>query len=91
MKKTITCSADQYDLEKIDELKDFYAECWNCKPETISTSDIIKWSIGMLHRIKCEQNYMFMTSDDIKYGRFPKDILNTKNIYALDYDTNVST
>lgn len=77
MKKTITCQANNIDLERIEDLKKFYAECWNVNEETISTSDIIKWSIGMLHQCKVEQNFMWMSEEDFKYGIFRKQLYTT--------------
>lgn len=77
MKKTITCGANEHDLQKIEELKKFYAECWNCNPEEISTTDIIKWGIGILHRIKVMQDFKWVSLDDLQNGTWHSDLENS--------------
>ena len=56
MNKQITFRANELDLERLNELKEFYAECWLCRPEDITTTEVISAAIGMLHRVKIEWN-----------------------------------
>lgn len=42
-------------MEQIDDLKHLYAEAWNIEPNTITTTDIITWSIGITHLVKIEK------------------------------------
>lgn len=73
MKKTVTCVANEFDLQKIQELKEFYAECYNCNTNEISTTDIIKWGIGLLHRVKVKQDFRWVSLDDLQNGNWTEN------------------
>lgn len=67
MKPTSIRLRDQ-DLERIEELKQYYADCWAITPDEINTTDIISYSIGIAHLIKVQydislQNYPSLTKE----------------------------
>lgn len=70
MEKTLSFRANHLDLDRIKELKKFYSEAWNITEDSISVSDIIRWSIGMLHTVKVEQNFRWVSLDDLENGKW---------------------
>lgn len=64
MNKPITFKATENDLKRIENLKDFYQECWP-ESDRCSTTNIIRWSIGMLHMVKVERTFKWLSSEDL--------------------------
>ena len=62
MNKPTTIRLSEYDKERIQDLKNFYAECWGLTPEEITTTEIISWSIGLLHQLKITENIEIKTN-----------------------------
>lgn len=54
MGKSTTIRLNDLDLERLEELKQFYADCWLCDPKDITTTEVISTAIGMLQLVKCK-------------------------------------
>lgn len=66
MSKPTTIRLSEYDQERIQNLKQFYSECWGITPEEITTTEIISWSIGLLHAWKCEETIQCFTNKEME-------------------------
>ena len=52
--KATSVRLSEYDLQRLDDLKNYWAECWGITKQEISTTDAISWSIGIAHLVKVQ-------------------------------------
>lgn len=64
--KVTTCRLSDLDIERINNLKEFFAECWGITTNEISTTDIISWSIGIAHIVKIEKEIDLTKEQEVK-------------------------
>lgn len=53
-KTTISARLSDYEMNQIEELKQYYAEYFECEKDRISTTEIITWAIAVLHKEKLQ-------------------------------------